>query len=98
MSAADPERRRQIAALGADASWANTPDWTARTSAARAARFKQYEAQVDPDNQLDPVTRAKRAEKAMKVHMRQMSRKGVEARRRNAEERKAGQRKPSEAA
>jgi hypothetical protein len=100
VTASDPELRRQIAALGADASWANTPDWTARTSAARAARFKQYEAQVDPDNQLDPVTRAKRAEKAMNVHMRQMSRKGVEARKRNAAARQANRRqsKPSEAA
>lgn len=87
MSAKTPDQRSSIARLASDASWANTPDWTARTSAARAGRWRQYEDQVDPDRALPPHERQRRAEKAMQVHMRQMSRKGVEARRRKAAER-----------
>jgi hypothetical protein len=82
MAAADPTRRSQIAAHGADASWANTLDWSARTAAGRAARRRQFEDQVDPQRVLDPATRAKRADKAEKAAMRLMSRKGVLSRRR----------------
>lgn len=89
MSAKDPAERRSIAALGADASWANTTDWTARTAPARAARWRKYEDQVDPERKLPAHERQRRAEKAMRVHMRQISRKGVAARRRKSAERAA---------
>lgn len=82
MSSPDAVRRRQIAALAADESWAQTPDWRSRTAPARQAQWKKYESQADPARQLDPATRAKSAEKVFKAHQRRRSRKGVLVRRR----------------
>jgi hypothetical protein len=81
MSAREPRERSSIARLAANASWAKTVGWTARTANARAARWRQYEDQVDPERTLPAHERQKRAEKAMQVYMQQMSRKGVRARR-----------------
>lgn len=87
MSAKDPEERSRIAALASDASWAQTPDWTARTAAAREAQFRKFEDQIDPERRLEPTERRKRALKAQQARMRQLSRKGVEARKKKAAER-----------
>jgi hypothetical protein len=87
MSAKDPEERIRIAGLAADASWAQTPDWTARTSPASEARFRKFEDQVDPNRELAPAERRKRALKAQRAFMRQISRKGVAARKKKAAER-----------
>lgn len=82
MTAASARRRSQIAALAADASWAATPNWSTRTAPGRAAWFRKFEDQVDPDRKLKPRERRKKAEKAMAVEMRLMSRKAVLAKRR----------------
>lgn len=82
MSSPDAVRRQQIAALAADESWAQTLDWSSRTIPARQARWKKYEDQADPTRQLDPVTRAKKAEKAFQADQRRNARKGVLAARR----------------
>lgn len=55
---------------------------TEMTASARAAAADRFERQVDPDGVLDPVERAKRAEYAKKAYFLDLSRKGVEARRR----------------
>jgi hypothetical protein len=87
MSAKDPTERIRNATLAADASWAQTLDWTARTAPAREARFRKYEDQVDPDRKLPPAERRKRALKAQQAFMRQISRRGAAATKRNAAER-----------
>jgi hypothetical protein len=83
MSATDPRRRSQLAALASDVSWAETLDWASRTAPAREARRRKYEDQIDPSRTLNPVIRARRANKAEKATLRVMSRNGVLAKRRN---------------
>jgi hypothetical protein len=51
------EQRRLRASAAAYAQWAATPDWTARTAKARASFLRRFEAEVDPEGQLDPVMR-----------------------------------------
>ena len=77
---------------GVTESWAHTVDRTARTQAARDARQKRYEQQVDPDGVMDPVTRRKAAKNAEMAHMLRMAEKSVKARkaRKEARERNGG--------
>ena len=66
-------------------SWANTVDRTARTQAARDARSKQFEQQVDPEGRMDPETRAKAAAAARRAHCLKMAEKSVRVRREHKE-------------
>jgi hypothetical protein len=82
-----PERaaeRRLISRQGAHTSWANTTDRTARTAPARRAWLDKIAATVDPDGVMDPATRAKAIESAVRAFYAAMSRKSQQARRRAA--------------
>ncbi|NOP96958.1 hypothetical protein HGK70_13895 [Mycolicibacterium fortuitum] len=70
--------RSQIAA---HESWARTPDRAARTANARKAMLDKFEQQVDPDGQLAPAERAKRAENARKAYFARLALKSAQARR-----------------
>lgn len=58
-------------------------DAVAGTAAARKASLDRFERQVDPDGQLDPVERAKRAERARKAYFTGLALKSAQARRKN---------------
>ncbi|MCV7384407.1 hypothetical protein H7K14_11220 [Mycolicibacter longobardus] len=68
----------------AHASWANTPDRTARTAAARQAALNRFADQVDPHGSLSPVERAQRAESARRAYFAGLALKSARARRRRA--------------
>lgn len=55
-------------------------DRTEMTAAARAAAMDRFEREVDPNGELDPVERARRAEYAKKAYFTALSRKAVAAR------------------
>jgi hypothetical protein len=55
------------------------------TAPARKAFLDRFERQVDPEGQLTPQERYKRAEQAKRAHMTALSMKAVAARRRRAE-------------
>jgi hypothetical protein len=69
---------------GAHKSWAQTKNRSARTHPARMALLAKFEKQVDPDNELLPVERAKRAESARKAFYAELALKSARARRRRA--------------
>jgi len=64
-----PEQRSLHARLASHASWARTEDRSARTEKARRAFLDRFEREVDPDGQLEPAERARRAEHARKAYM-----------------------------
>ena len=76
----ESERTMQARSL-AHLSWAATPDRTARTAPAREAALRRFEAQVDPDQQLDPRERAIRAEHARKAFFQMLALKSAQSRR-----------------
>lgn len=82
-----PEHRALRARMAAHASWASTPDRTARTAPARAAALERFEREVDPDGTLPPAERARRAEHARKAYFLRLAMKSADARRRKAEAR-----------
>jgi len=55
--------------------WAHVEDPQAATEPARRGFLARFERQVDPDNQLDPVEREKRARRLMRAHMIQLAQK-----------------------
>ena len=61
-------------------------DAKARTAPARAAWWDQFQRQVDPDGVLPPEERERRAEHAMKAHMRRLSLAASRARQRRRRE------------
>jgi len=73
--------RAQIAKIASHASWAQTPDRSARTAPAREALMRKFEDQVDPDRKLPPQERAVRAESARRAHFQRMALKSAQARR-----------------
>jgi hypothetical protein len=80
------EKQRSLRArIAAHASWARTGDPAKRTAPAREAFLKRFEREVDPDGQLDPVERRRRAEHARKAHMQRLALKSAVARARAAE-------------
>lgn len=83
-----PAERSLRARVGAHASWAKTPDRTARTAPARAALMERFEREVDPDGELDPVERGRRAEHARKAYFTKLSLQSAQARRRRVEMRR----------
>lgn len=68
-----PEQRRQHALLAIHTRWANEPDPVAATTPARAAFLERFERQVDPDGQLDPRERARRAAHARKAYFAKLA-------------------------
>lgn len=51
------------------------------TAPARAAFRERFEKEVDPEGELDPNERARRAEHALKAHMTGLALKSAKARR-----------------
>lgn len=68
-----PEQRKLRASLAAHAQWANESNRTARTAAAKRAAESRFERQVDPDGELDPADRTRRAESARRAHMQSLA-------------------------
>lgn len=60
------------ARIAAEISWSRTADRSARTRPARQAFLKRFERQVDPDGELPPDERARRAEYALRAYMLQL--------------------------
>ena len=77
-----PTERTLRARLAVETSWANTPDRTARTAAARKAALDRFEREVDPEGVLPPGERALRAEHARKAYFTRLALKSSQARRR----------------
>jgi hypothetical protein len=73
--------RKLRAKAAAHASWAATPDRTARTSRGRAAFMARFEKQVDPDRTMTDAARAQAAESARKAHFTGMAYRSARARR-----------------
>lgn len=75
-----PEQRTLRARLAAHARWSKVSDRTAATAPARRALHDRIATEVDPDNRLDPLERAKRVDSAVKAHMLRLSLKSSRAR------------------
>lgn len=64
--------------------WTQVRDRSAFTEPARAkspSSIEWHETKVDPNGEMDPVTRRKAAEASRKLYYLELSRRGVEARR-----------------
>jgi hypothetical protein len=61
-------------------SWAQTEDWTTRTTPGRRAFDARFDRQVDPDGVLAPDIRAKRAKAARQAYFAQLALKSAQAR------------------
>ncbi|CAM3074152.1 hypothetical protein [Mycobacterium intermedium] len=70
--------------IAAHESWAKTSDRPARTAAARKAALDRFEREVDPNGELPPAERAKRAENARKAYFKRLALKSAQARKRRA--------------
>jgi hypothetical protein len=79
-----PQPRRRRARIAAHASWANTADRAARTSAGTKAFLDRFERQVDPEHKLPDEVRAAMAKHARTAYMLQLAEKSAAARRRRA--------------
>jgi hypothetical protein len=79
-----PEQRSQRARLAAHSRWAVERDRRAATAAARAKAMKRFEREVDPNGELDPVTRAKLAESAKSAYFSRLAFESSKARSRKA--------------
>lgn len=77
-----PSERVLRAQIAAHESWAHTEDRPARTAKARKAMLDRFERQVDPNSELSPDERARRAEHARKAYFARLAFKSAQARRR----------------
>jgi len=75
-----PAQRAQQARAAVLASWANTPDPTARTAPGRAAFLSRFERAVDPEGQLPERERARRAEHARRSYFARLALRSSRAR------------------
>lgn len=82
---ASQSERSLAASIAANEGWARCPDRSARTSPARAALMAKFETLVDPNGELAPVERAKRAENARRAHFQRLALKSAKARRSRAQ-------------
>lgn len=76
-----PEFRKLRSRIAAHESWAKTDDRAARTAPARQAALDRFERQVDPNGDLTPQERARRAEHARKAYFTRLALKSAQARR-----------------
>jgi hypothetical protein len=77
----DTERRLN-GKRGAHKSWAQTENRSARTLPARLGLLAKFERLADPNNELLPAERARRAESLRREHYAAMALKSIESRRR----------------
>ncbi len=80
MSKLTAEQRSARARLAAHARWSQT-DRTTGTQAARSAFLRKFEEKVDPEGQLSPEERSRRAESAKKAHFTRLAMMSADARR-----------------
>jgi len=71
--AATAAQRRMHAQIAANTRWAMEPDRSAATQAARDARLAKFEAEVDPDGDLNPTVRRERAIALRRAHMQRLA-------------------------
>lgn len=76
-----PAERRLGAQYAAHLSWAYTENRSIRTLPARLGLLARFERLADPDGELLPAERHKRAESLRKAHYADMARKSARARR-----------------
>jgi hypothetical protein len=76
-----PEQRSLRARIASHESWARPPDASARTAPGRKAFLDRFERQVDPNGELPPTERARRAEHARKAYFARLALKSARARR-----------------
>ena len=76
-----PAERSLLARAAANTRWASEPGRVAATRPARDGVRRRYERQVDPDNELDPAERARRADSALRAHMQRLAARSSIARR-----------------
>lgn len=80
-----PSSERSLAGrIGAHAKWATTADRSAATAPARRALDERFDREVDPDNLLDPVERARRAASARRAYYSRLALKSAQSRRKAA--------------
>jgi hypothetical protein len=85
-----PEQRSLRARLAVHESWARTDDAAARTAPARKAFLDRFEKQVDPNGELPPAERTRRAEHARKAYFARLALKSAQARRNRASDEPPG--------
>ena len=68
-----PSEKTLRAQIAAHESWARTEDRAARTANARKAAMDRFEREVDPNGELTPQERAKRAEHARKAYFARLA-------------------------
>ncbi len=66
---------------GALSKWAATANRTAATSAARTAFLRRFELEVDPQGELEPAERARRAALSRRAYMARLALRSVAIRR-----------------
>ncbi len=76
----DASGRQLRARIAAYSSWAATSDVSARTAPARAGFLKRFEDQVDPERQLPPAERDRRATAARRAFYTKLAFKSSVAR------------------
>jgi hypothetical protein len=79
-----PAELSLIGQIAANKRWANTEDRAAATLPARRGFLDKLEREADPNNELLPAERAKRAENLRKAHYARMALNSARARRRRA--------------
>jgi hypothetical protein len=79
-----PEHRSLIGRIAAHESWAHTADCQGRTAAARAAMDAKFEREVDPNNELPPAERARRAAHLRTAYFSRLALRSAQARARRA--------------
>ena len=81
MPSSDPATRVLVARIAAHEKWARCSDPAAATAAARRAFTDRFEQLVDPEGQLDPAERTRRAGHARRAHYQRLALKSAQARR-----------------
>jgi hypothetical protein len=81
MSAKNPDDRRVVAQIAANARWSQQDPKPALVPV-RAARMARYENQVDPEGNLPEAERQRRAQAALRADMLRMALRSAQARRR----------------
>ena len=70
------------ARIAAEISWARTSDRSARTRPAREAFLKRFEREVDPEGELPPDERRRRADHALRAHMLRLRKRAMSPKKR----------------
>jgi hypothetical protein len=86
-----PEQRMLRASIAAYAMWSREADPSARTAGARQAFLDRFEREVDPNGELQPAERARRAECARKAYFKSLALKSARKRAARAASRGTGE-------